>query len=185
MKFIKNIVGFLIGFIVISGIFYFIRGGGGGKLEGFEPYHSAEGRFSILFPGKPERKLQKENTQIGKLEFVIYQAGSKEIGFIVGYVDYPQKMFENVDIEKMLDGARDGAVRNVNGELESEKALDFHGHPAREFEIKVPEEATVKSRIILIGNRLYQVMAVSESKSVLKKNCPKFFASFEVDGING
>jgi hypothetical protein len=98
-------------------------------------------------------------------------------------VDYPKEMFENADIKKMLDGARDGAVRNVNGILEDEKVLDFHGNPGREAEIKIPEKATVKVRIILIGNRLYQVMVVSESKTELDKNCPEFFDSFKVDGI--
>ena len=183
MKFIKNIIGFAIGFVIISGIFYYMRGGG--KLEGFEPFHSDEGRFSILFPGEPERKLQQEKTPIGTVEFVMYQAGSKEIGFMVGYVDHPQSMFEgpNVDIEEMLDGARDSAVQNVKGILENEKVLDFHGNPGREIEIKVPKKATIRVRVVLIGNRLYQVMAVSESKSALKEKAPKFFDSFEVDGI--
>ncbi len=181
MKFLKNIVGFAIGFVVVSSIFYFIRGGD--KLKGFEPYHSEEGRFSVLLPDEPERKLQKVDTPIGTLYFIMYSAGSEQIDFLVGYVDYPPTMFENADIEKMLDGARDGAVRNVNGILENEKVLDFHGNPGRELEIKVPEEATIKTRIILIGTRLYQVMAVGESKRVLNKNCPQFFGSFKVDGI--
>lgn len=181
MKFIKNIIGFAIGLAVVSGLFYYIRGGD--KLTEFKPYHSDEGKFSVLFPGEPEKELQQVNTSIGPLEFIMYQAGSEKIGFIVGYVDYPKQMFENVVLEKMLDGARDGAVQNVNGTLKYEKVLDLHGNPGRELEINVPNKATVKVRIILIGNRLYQVMAVSESKKALKKNCPKFFDSFKVDGI--
>jgi len=180
MKFIKNIIGFLIGFAVVSGIFYLI--GGGDKLKGFEPYHSEEGRFSGLFPGQPERELKEMNTPIGTLDFIMYSAGSKKIGFIVGYVDYPQETFKNADIEKMLDGARDGAAQNVNGILENERVLDFHGNPGREIEIKVPKKATIKARVILIGNRLYQVMAVSESNSILEEKSPDFFDSFEVDG---
>jgi hypothetical protein len=183
MKFIKNIVGFAIGFILVSSLFYLIRGGGG-KLEEFKPYRSDEGRFSILLPGEPERMVQKVDTPFGALELIMYQAGSKKIGFMVGYADYPQKMFESADIEKMLDDARDGAVQNIQGKLIDEKVLDFHGNPGRELEIKVPNKATIKSRIILIGTRLYQVMVVSESKSALRKNCPKFFESFKVDGLS-
>jgi len=181
MKFVKNLIGFLTGVIVISSLFYLSRGG---KLEDFKPYRSVEGRFSILLPGKPERELQQVDTSTGALEFIIYQAGSEKIGFVVGYVDYPQKMFENVDIKQMLDAARDGVVQKVNGKLEYEKALDFHGNTGIEIEIKVPKKATIKARVILIGNRLYNLMAVSESKRTLNKNCPKFFDSFKVDGMN-
>jgi len=98
-------------------------------------------------------------------------------------VDYPPEMFENADIEKMLDGARDDAVRNVGGILKNEKAFDFYGNAGRELEIKVQKKATLKVRIILIGNRLYQMMAVSESKRALKKMTPEFFDSFKVDDV--
>lgn len=183
MKLIKNIIGFAIGLVIIASIFYLMRGDGG-KLEEFKPYRSDEGSFSILLPGKPNRTVQKIETSVSPLEFVMYQAGSDEIGFIAGYVDYPDMMFENVDIEKMLDGARDGAVQNVKGKLLNEKVLDFHGNPGRELEIEVPNKATLKSRIILIDCRLYQIMAVSDSKSTLNANCPKFFDSFKVDGLD-
>lgn len=182
MKFIKNIIGVAIGFIVVSSIFYFMRGGGG-KLEEFKLYRSDEGRFSISLPGKPERMVQKTDTSMGALESVMYQAGSDKIGFIAGYVDYPPKMFENTDIEKMLDVARDGAIQNIKGKLLNENVLDFHGNPGRELEVELPNKATLKSRIILINNRLYQVMAISNSKKTLNTNCPKFFDSFKVDGM--
>jgi hypothetical protein len=180
IKSIKNIIGLATGFIIAASIFYFIRGG---KLKEFKQYRSNEGRFSISLPGKPGRELRHVNTYFGTLEFIMYQASSDKIGFIVGYVDYPQKMFEDTDIEKMLDSARDGAVQNVNGKVKDEKVLDFHGNPGRELEIKLPNKATVRLRIILIGNRLYQTMAVSKSKSALNKNCQKFFDSFKVDGL--
>ncbi len=181
MKFIKNIIAVAIGLVVVLGLYYF--SGSGVKLEEFKPYRSDEGRFSILLPDEPEREIQKVDAPIGTLEFIIYQAGSERMGCVVGYVDYPQKMFENVDIKKMLDGARNGVVEKVNGKLKYEKVLDFHGNTAREFEIKVPEKATIKARVILIGNRLYHLMAVSASKKVLDKNCPKYFDSFKVDGL--
>ena len=181
MESIKKVIGFVIGFAVISVIIYFVRGGD--KLKEFEPYHSKEGRFSVLFPGEPERKLQQVDTPAETLEFVMYSAGSKKTGFIVAYVDYSQEMMKNADIKKMLDGARDGAVRNINGRLEKEKVLDFHGKPGRELEIMAPKKAIIKARLILIGNRLYQMMAISQSNRILEEKTPEFFDSFKVDGV--
>jgi len=181
MEYVKKIIGFVIGFAVISGIFYFVRGGD--KLKEFRPYHSEEGRFSVLFPGEPESKTEQVETPAGTLEFVMHSAGSKKTGFVVAYVDYSHEVMKNADAKKMLDGARDGAVRNVNGRLEKEKVLDFHGKPGRELEIIVPKKAIIKARLILIGNRLYQMMAISQSSGILEEKTPEFFDSFRVDGI--
>ena len=90
MEYVKKIIGFVIGFAVVSGIFYFVRGGD--KLKAFEPYHSEEGRFSVLFPGEPESKTEQVETPVGTLEFVMCSAGSKKTGFVVAYVDYSQEV---------------------------------------------------------------------------------------------
>ncbi len=181
MKSMKYIIGFAIVFIAGSWIIYFMSGGD--ELEGFKRYNSKPGRFSVLFPGQPRKESKKMDTAAGKLEFIMYRAGLKEIGFVVGYVDYPKEMFKKADIKKMLDSARDGAVKSVKGTLEDEKVLDFHGNPGREVEIKVPKKAITKARVFIIGNRLYQVMAVSESKKILDEKGPKFFDSFKVKGV--
>ncbi len=181
MKYIKSIIGYAVGFVIAYAIISFFTGGD--KLKDFEPFHNEEGRFTVLFPGEPERKLEQVQTPIGTLELVMYNAGSKKTGFIVGYADYPQEMIDNSSVDKMLDGARDGAVANVEGELVSEKVLDFYSNQAREIEVKVPKQGTIKARLILIGNRLYQVMAISQSKSILEERSPEFFDSFKVDGV--
>lgn len=183
MEYVKKIIGFVIGFAVVSGIFYFVRGGD--KLKEFEPYHSEEGRFSVSFPGEPESKTEQVETPVGTLEFVMYSAGSRKTGFIVAYVDYSQEVMKDADAKKMLDGARDGAVRNVNGRLGTEKELDFYGKPGKEFEILAPKNAIIKARLILIGNRLYQMMAISQSRDILEEKTPMFFDSFRVDGVGG
>ncbi len=182
MKSIKYIIGFAIVFIAASWVIYFMSGGD--ELEEFKAYNSKPGRFRVLFPGPPRKVSKKIDTAAGELEFIMYRAGSKEIGFVVGYVDYPKEMFENTNINKMLDGARDGAVKSVKGTLEDDKAFDFHGNLGREFKIKVSKKAITRARVIIIGNRLYQVMTVSESKKVLDEKSPKFFDSFKVTDVN-
>jgi len=177
METLKKIIGFLIGFALVIGIFYYLRSFD--SLKRLKPYHSKEGDFSVLFPGEPERKMQKLDTGIGKLEFVLYSAETRKAAFAVGYVDYPEDMIT----DNMLDDARDDIVKKVKGTLESEKVLDYHGHVGREFEIKVQEQATVKARVFLIDDRLYQIMVISGSERIIKTRGSKFLDSFEVDSV--
>ncbi|MHC4621910.1 MAG: hypothetical protein ACYTEQ_29580, partial [Planctomycetota bacterium] len=161
MESLKKVIGFVIGFAVVSLAIHFIRGGD--KLKAFEPFRSHEGRFSVMFPGKPKKTLQSVNTPAGEIAVVTFFAGSKESGFAVGYSDYPQQAIDASDPVQMLDGARDGAVTNAGGELEDENVIDFHGRPAREIQIRVPDKINIRARLILIDNRLYQVMVLSPS----------------------
>ena len=101
-------------------------------------------------------------------------------GFIVGYSDYPQEVIDKSNPRKMLDGARDGAVGNVGGELIDEMELAFQDYPGREIEVEVPGKATIRARLILIDNRLYQVMVISPSVEILEKKGTEFFDSFAV-----
>ena len=63
---------------------------------------------------------------------VMYMAGSSKAGCAVAYADYPAQLINSTDPQKILDGARNGAVTNVKGRLVSETSIDFHGLPARE-----------------------------------------------------
>lgn len=179
MDFLKKVIGFVVGFAVVYGAIHLIRGGD--KLQAFESYRSEEGRFTVLLPGEPTRSTQTLNTPAGKIDLVMFQAGSKKSGFVVGYCDYPQEVIDESEPAKMLDGARDGAVKNVGGELIDETELDFHGYAGREVEIEVPGKATIRTRLILIDNRLYQIMVVSASAEILEEKGTEFFDSFSVD----
>jgi hypothetical protein len=178
---LKKLIGYAIGFLLVSGVIYLIKGGD--KLKEFEEYYSADGRFSVLFPGEPEESLQSVRTAVGQINLVMLTAGSKTSAFVVGYADYPRNVVESSDPEEMLDGARDGAVGNVGGRLTDETTLDFHGHPAREIRVEVAKKTSIRARVILIENRLYQVMVVSKSARILDGKGSEFFDSFTVDGV--
>ncbi len=180
MGLLKKSIGFVIGFAVVYGAIHLI--GGDDELKEFESYHSDEGRFSALFPGKPTKIMQSMDTPAGKVELVMYQGGAEETGFIVGYCDYPQEVIDKPNLQKILDGARDGAIRNIQGELIEETKLEFHGYIGREIKIKAPQDLIIKARMILIDNRLYQVMVVSPSADIIEEKGAEFLESFSVDG---
>ena len=182
MERFKGIIGFAIGFVVVyAGIHYFR--GLGDKLPQFKQFRCDDGRFSVLLPGKPERQNQSLDTPLGKIDLVTYMAGSRKAGCAVAYADYPEQHINSTDPQKLLDGSRDGAITNVGGQLISETRIDFHGKPAREILIEVPNKAFINLRLFLIGPRLYQLMFIAPNNQGYEQDISKFFESFTVDDI--
>lgn len=182
MKRFKGIIGFAVGFIIVYAAIHLFKNGGE-KLPSFEQFRCDDGRFTVLLPGKPERQNNSIDTAVGKIDLVMYMAGSRKAGCVAGYCDYPQQYINSTDPQKLLEGARDGAVANVNGRLVSETQVDFHSKPARQFVIEVPNKAFVTARVILIGPRLYQLMLIAPTNQGHEEDISRFFDSFTVDGI--
>jgi len=138
--------------------------------------------FSINLNQKPKSSVQKINTRECPIELHIYQSQDKFHQFAIVYSDYPQHVIDANFSEKMLDGARDGAVKNVHGELLSEILFDFSGSQAegRELHIKVNPKVVLRTRLILVDCRLYQLQVVTAPQYVFDKKVSKFFESFKL-----
>jgi hypothetical protein len=130
----------------------------------------------------PQESSQKLNTVDSKLTLYIAQAGGKTHQFIVSFCDYPQHVVDAHFPEKMLDGARDGAITNIHGHLLSETLFDFSKSEAegRELHIKVNPKLAMRMRIMLVGQRLYQLQVISAPGNVHDKVVGGFFAGFQV-----
>jgi hypothetical protein len=138
------------------------------------------GRFTVQMPGQPKEQTNKVNTAIGPIDVHLFvSAPDPNTAYIVGYSDYPEEMIKKSDSQKILDGARDGAVKNVNGKLDSEKKITIDGHPGRDFSIAT-EHFEGRDRIYLVNNRLYQVMMVGSRDFVTSKDAEKFLDSFKL-----
>jgi hypothetical protein len=177
----KRIAGFAVAFFVV----YFIMHNyfAGDKLAQFKEFRSDEGRFTVLMPGKPEAKNQVLETPVGKVAMVMYMAGSGKAGCAVAYADYPAQLINSTDPQKTLDGARNGAVKNVSGRLVSESNIDFHGLPARDVSIEIPGKAFVTARFILASPRFYELMFIAPTDKGHEQDISKFFDSFAIDGV--
>lgn len=179
MDLLKKVGGFAAGFLIVTLVMNFI--GGGDKLKDFEPFESVEGRFSVSMPGEPEKITQTVSHAAGELDFTMFSAGSKEVGFVVGYSDYPEEIIYSTDPKTLLDGARDGAVTNVQGELLNEKVLDVYGSPAREIEVNVQDKGILTARLILVDRRFYQVMTMFPPDEQDINMMMDFFDSFTIN----
>src|SRR6516162_4153493 len=80
----------------------------------FKEFSPAGARFKVLMPPNPQLKTQK--TPGGLLN--MYLVEEKNGAYMAGFADTPIPAGESAEeTQKRLDGARDGAVRNIKGKL--------------------------------------------------------------------
>ncbi len=181
MDFLKKAAWFVIGFVIVYfGMQYFTNSG---KLAAFQEFRSDAGNFSVLMPGKPKTEKQNIETAVGSVTMIMYTAGSSRAGCAVAFADYPQQLVDSSDAQKLLEGAKNGAIKNVKGTLVSETRVSFNGLPARDLVIEVPGKAIINARLIIASPRFYQLMLITPKGQDHKEDIAKFFNSLKIDGV--
>lgn len=124
-------------------------------------FESDEGRYAVEFPRAPKRTSMPVPTAVGEVEAISHEVEMDDAYYAVAIIDYPADFVAEADPQQMLDGARDGAVANIGGELISERQLTLAGAPSRRLQIR----ATVEGHQIqldaihcVIGERLFQAV---------------------------
>ena len=155
--------------------------------KGFPPiaqwkeHSSAEGGFSVLLPGNPQKAKQTIKSPAGDLEFnmFLYQHGVLDSAGVV-YLTYPPAVVQ-AGPEAIYAGAKAGATSRVpGGKLIKEEKVTVAGQPGREFLVDVAGKAQVRLRIVLIKDRLYQITISGSAETVASADAEQFFGSFKL-----
>jgi len=151
----------------------------------FQEFSSEAGGFSISTPAIFEENQQSLNTPAGPIDVYTFTVEENNADYIVAYSDYPSEMVEATDPEAMLDGNRDGALRNLQGEVLSEETVSIDGNPGRSLTIDAfnaeGEPSIIDFRIFLVDNRLYQIIVVSPKDQETPSNADQFLESFALN----
>jgi hypothetical protein len=140
-----------------------------------------DGASSISMPGSPKEATQKVNTPAGDIDVHTFIFEQSEVAYSIIYSDFPDALIASRDTEKMLDGARDGAISSVKGTLTAETKITLAEFPGRELKIEAPDgKHTVVSRVYLVKNRLYQVAVATPKDASVGDDVAKFFSSFKL-----
>ena len=128
-----------------------------------QPYTSAEGRFTVTFPGgTPELDSETVDLKDGGTT-TLYEfwteLDNKNISYMLMYNDYSAE-YANGDPQTVLATTRDGAVSGKT--LLSDMVISLNGVPGREFTAK-DDTWNYTIRQFLQGKRLYQLIVVSSA----------------------
>ncbi|MBY0459567.1 MAG: hypothetical protein K2V38_19780 [Gemmataceae bacterium] len=142
-------------------------------------YTSQQYKFSAVFPGTPK---ETDQTTAGvKVKMFAVESRNGMCGVAVS--DMPIPAGEPADVTQgRLDGARDGAVRNVGGALKTSSPVTLGGHPGREFTATItsPAAGFLRSRVYLVGTRMYQVVVVGTESYANSAECTNFLNSLKL-----
>ncbi len=143
---------------------------------------SREGHFNALFPGAPEIQTSlvenEENDMI--VHSLILEQGPR--AFAVHYTDYPVSMLHNANIDTFMYNVREGVLESVNGTLLSEESFVadtvFSG---RSYRIDLPEGNMMRMRLILVRQRLFQILAAMPADDGYSPEIIRFMDSVDIE----
>ncbi len=155
-------------------------GGGnkGGNTGGGQDFVSDQWKFAAKFPSKPQEQQQ------GGGKIFLVENGDNAFTVAVSEMPGDGKM-PQAQMNLVLDNARDGLVRGVNGTATNKKNISITGkqqYPGREVTATVtqPKQLEVLARVFLVGKRLYMVMVVGSNQFVTSNEAKEFMKSFRL-----
>lgn len=121
----------------------------------WKTFESAEGRFSIQFPGTP--KVGTEPLDSAGQVVLHKSSLTTKAEYGVIYADYPMKIEGAAAAKQILDDGAKGAVAGVSSELLSISEISLSGNPGRALKERMKDGAIMQMRMFLVGQRLYQI----------------------------
>lgn len=143
-------------------------------------YVSREGGFTVRVPKPPSYQTSEASTAVGSITVHTFVIEHGQMVYAVMYNDIPGNL---PDVPEALADGRDGtlATAGEGAELVYEKDISIDGNPGLEFRINVPDPAGVyTARMYVVGDRLYQVLAMSPAGVNADEAVFKFLDSFEL-----
>lgn len=152
-------------------------------------YTAKDGSYTVFFPGRPEEKNLSVDSPLGILNalFVFYKYPEKERIFSASSVKYPVDPSQ-YNVAKGLDGARDGAAKNSNSIIISEKKISYQQFPGRE--IILQSKAQPDFRLLLrmfidpTGPTLYSLQVTAADGNLDFPEAKAFLDSFSIANTN-
>jgi hypothetical protein len=90
--------------------------------------------FRFKMPGEPTRQDQTLHAPEGKVQMATYHLDRGKFVYVATVVTYPSGMMQGVEVERILEGGREGQVNASPGsKLLTSKQIEFKGLPAIEF----------------------------------------------------
>ncbi len=151
----------------------------------WKKFSSTEGKFSIWFPGTPVETNQFiTNSIMAAEEHLFYVNADIQDAYIITYCDNHkfEEFIKNGRAQGFLEKSESIVVAEANGNILSERETTFGSYPAREFEYKAGGKAnySVKVKYVMIGPRVYSLMAVFMTGSPYPEDRTTFFNSFQL-----
>lgn len=152
-----------------------------------EPFVSEAGNYRVSIPGKPQVSTQSQGTANVPLTMNVAAFDSPEqVSYTVTYTEFPAQLIQNARLDAMLDKSVQSMLQAGGWTARDSKTIQLDGkHPGRDvvFDVSSPqlqEKVLGHARIYIIGNRLYQILALGPASSIDEARLLAFQESFQL-----
>lgn len=146
----------------------------------WETYTAPDGTFSVELPGKPQAETTQVPLEGGgtAIAHFIIAKPKDNTAYSCAYTEH-----ENINDktpDQLLDSARDGSLRKIQGTVQSQKRITAQGHPGLEMQASARNNSLLDARLLVVGDRLYMIMAVATARTRDAKSVQRMFDSFKL-----
>lgn len=149
--------------------------------------NSAESKFIAAFPkkyGAIKKNVMPVETALGTIQANNFSATSQVTLLLISQSNYPASLFKKQTALQTVDGAANGAMKNINATVESKREYNQGGIAGRSVVFKTSQkgkQAYGRADFWVLPPRLYQVMAISENPAEINSaDVQGFFRSFQI-----
>jgi hypothetical protein len=143
-------------------------------------YTSAQGHYSIIFPGTPTESVEETKTEDGKpikMHMASYSPNDNEV-YMVGWVDMTEFYPKDKSVKQMLEDSRDGAAGEMKATNVVTTITNLTGNPFIEF-IFSNADFVGKDRIYLINKNQYSIISIKSGTQGIPPVADRFISSFK------
>jgi hypothetical protein len=143
-----------------------------------------EGDLSVEMPGKPTKQSQDIPSAGGKATGQMLTLDKGAEAYVLAFHEFPPLVANaNIDPQVLLKGASEGAAKNINGRITSQRDVSVAGHPGTEIigeGSKDGKDVEFTIRMYWAKPRLIQTLYLSEKGKGDKSNATKFLDSLKI-----
>jgi hypothetical protein len=149
--------------------------------DGLTEFKSNPGKFTIRLPGKP----QQEDVEVGAAKEKQHQftVDAENGAYIVSYQENPNLQNNTPkQIAAALESGRDRLKEVFHAKLLESKPTTLNKtHPGLNFRLKMAEpKGEARCRFVMVGTRLYQIIAIGEPTFVNSNEATQVMDSFKL-----
>ena len=146
----------------------------------WQTYVAPDGTFSIELPGKAVVETKQVPVEGGTATLhLINAASTSNRAYTCSYVEFNKT--DQRPPDQILESARDGSLRNVQGTLVTQSQITVQGFPGLQFQAHARGNSVMDSRILLVEKRLYMIMGVAPAGHAEPKVVQRMFDSFKLN----
>ncbi len=157
-------------------------GGGWHRIE--------EAEFNAEFPGEPKLEQTSEQTEAGPTTTSSWDWSTPDDStyFSVSFTQYAQGALSETKPREVLDRARDASLKGAKAKPTASKAITLavggQKYPGLEYEGTTPQGFKLSARLVLVADRMYQLIDVRQVAEPHDEDFRRFTQAFELKRVS-